>query len=394
MRVGLTGGIGAGKSTVARHLGSLGAVVIDADHIAREVVAPGTAGFEAVVAHFGHGVVKPDGSLDRPALGRLVFADDERRSELNAIVHPRVHERRTELVAAAPVDAVVVEDIPLLVENGLAVAYPLVIVVHAEEGIRIERLVSRGLSADDARARIRAQATVEERRAAADVWLDNSGPVERLLADVGALWADRLVDFEANCRQARPAPRPSQPVIEKADASWAATGNRLVARIEHSAGDRARRVDHVGSTAVPGLPAKDVIDVQVVADDLATAVALAAELSDAGFAPMPGRWFDTLRDGSREGKSLACNADPARAVNVHVRPAGSPAVRDVLLFRDWLRDTPEAVREYADLKRRLSRHRYDRMDDYAAAKTPWLRTALARADTWAERTGWISPTGH
>ena len=192
-RIGLTGGIGAGKSTVARELERLGALVVDADAIAREVVAPGTPGLAAVVAEFGDSVLTPDGSLDRPALGRIVFADPAARARLEAITHPLIRAESARRAAAAPPGAVVVHDVPLIVERGLAAQYDLVVVVGADEDVRLERLVrDRGMTREDALARIRAQATDAERRAVADVWLDNSGTQEELLAQVRDLWRERL----------------------------------------------------------------------------------------------------------------------------------------------------------------------------------------------------------
>jgi dephospho-CoA kinase len=192
LRIGLTGGIGSGKSTVSRLLEQRGAVIVDADAIAREVVAPGTPGLAAVVEAFGDGVVAPDGSLDRPALAAVVFADPDARKRLDAIVHPLVRARATEVAAAAPADAVVVNDVPLLVETGQAGSYDLVLVVEADPATRVARLVQRGLTAEDARARMAAQATDEQRRAVADVVLDNSGTPEELEAQVDRFWADRV----------------------------------------------------------------------------------------------------------------------------------------------------------------------------------------------------------
>ncbi|WP_448608036.1 dephospho-CoA kinase [Geodermatophilus sp. URMC 60] len=192
LRIGLTGGIGSGKSTVAGLLAARGARIVDADRIAREVVEPGTPGLEAVVAAFGPGVLAPDGALDRPALAAVVFADPDARRRLDGIVHPLVRARAAELVAATPPDAVVVQDVPLLVETGQAGSYDLVLVVEADPGTRVRRLVGRGLSEDDARARIAAQATDEQRRAVADVVLDNSGTVEELEAQVERFWAERV----------------------------------------------------------------------------------------------------------------------------------------------------------------------------------------------------------
>ena len=153
LRIGLTGGIGSGKSTVSALLAERGAVVVDADRIAREVVEPGTPGLQAVVAEFGTEVLGPDGALDRPALAAVVFADPAARARLDGIVHPLVRARATELVAAAPPDAVVVQDVPLLVETGQAGSYDLVLVVEADPEARVRRLVGRGLSEEDARAR-------------------------------------------------------------------------------------------------------------------------------------------------------------------------------------------------------------------------------------------------
>jgi dephospho-CoA kinase len=192
LRIGLTGGIGSGKSTVSGLLAERGAVVVDADRIAREVVEPGSPGLAAVVEAFGPQVLTPDGALDRPALAAVVFADPEARARLDGIVHPLVRHRTAELVAAAPADAVVVNDVPLLVETGQAASYDLVLVVEADPETRVARLVQRGLTAEDARARIAAQATDEQRRAVADVVLDNSGTPEELADQVDRFWVERV----------------------------------------------------------------------------------------------------------------------------------------------------------------------------------------------------------
>jgi dephospho-CoA kinase len=192
LRIGLTGGIGSGKSTVAELLAGHGALVVDADRIAREVVEPGTPGLAAVVAEFGEQVLAPDGSLDRPALAALVFSDPAARARLDAVVHPLVRARAAELLSAAPRDAVVVQDVPLLVETGQAGSYDLVVVVATEAEERVRRLVGRGLNADDARARIASQASDEERAAVADVVLTNDGDRAGLAAQVDRLWAERV----------------------------------------------------------------------------------------------------------------------------------------------------------------------------------------------------------
>ncbi|MEU0986990.1 dephospho-CoA kinase [Streptomyces sp. NPDC005953] len=191
LSVGLTGGIGAGKSEVSRLLASYGAVLIDADRIAREVVEPGTPGLAAIVETFGPGVLGGDGSLDRPKLGSIVFADPERLAALNAIVHPLVRARSQALEEAAAPDAVVVHDVPLLTENELAGLYDLVIVVDASAETQLERLVRvRGMADSEARARMAAQATREERRAIADLVIDNDGPLEALEPQVRTVWAE------------------------------------------------------------------------------------------------------------------------------------------------------------------------------------------------------------
>jgi dephospho-CoA kinase len=193
LNIGLTGGIGSGKSTVSALLAERGAVIVDADRIAREVVEPGTPGLAAVVSAFGEGVVGPDGGQDRAALAAVVFADAEARARLDGIVHPLVRARAAEVVAAAPPDAVLVHDIPLLVETGQAGRYELVLVVQADLGTRVARLVARGMTEDDARARIAAQATDEQRAAVADVVLDNSGTREELAAQVSRFWTEQVL---------------------------------------------------------------------------------------------------------------------------------------------------------------------------------------------------------
>ncbi|MCI3277323.1 dephospho-CoA kinase [Streptomyces cylindrosporus] len=191
LKVGLTGGIGAGKSEVSRLLVASGAVLIDADRIAREVVEPGTPGLAAVVEAFGEDVLAADGTLDRPKLGSIVFADPEKLAVLNSIVHPLVGARSRELEQAAAEDAVVIHDVPLLAENGLAGLYDLVIVVDAAPETQLDRLVRlRGMTEADARARMAAQATREQRRAIADIVIDNDVPLEELERRVKEVWAE------------------------------------------------------------------------------------------------------------------------------------------------------------------------------------------------------------
>ncbi|MBT2366667.1 dephospho-CoA kinase [Streptomyces sp. ISL-10] len=189
LKVGLTGGIGAGKSEVSRLLASYGAVLIDADRIAREVVEPGTEGLAAVVDAFGPDILTPEGTLDRPRLGAIVFNAPDRLATLNAIVHPLVGARSRELEAAAGPDAVVIHDVPLLTENGLASLYDLVVVVDATPETQLDRLVRlRGMSEADARARMAAQATREQRLEIADLVIDNDGPLAELEPQVRKVW--------------------------------------------------------------------------------------------------------------------------------------------------------------------------------------------------------------
>jgi dephospho-CoA kinase len=191
VRVGLTGGVGAGKSTAARALADLGAVVVDADALAREVVATGTPGLAAVVAEFGPDILAPDGSLDRSRLGQLVFSDPARRKALEAIVHPLVRRRAGELEAAAPAGALVVHDIPLLAETGQDGSFDAVLVVDVPVEVQVERLVrARGWSADEAAARIAAQAAREDRLAVATHVLDNSGTPEDLRRHVAEVFEE------------------------------------------------------------------------------------------------------------------------------------------------------------------------------------------------------------
>ncbi|MEO9222008.1 MAG: dephospho-CoA kinase [Mycobacteriaceae bacterium] len=389
LRVGLTGGIGAGKSTVSRRWAERGAVVVDADLIAREVVAVGTPGLEQLVDEFGPDIVVSDGTLNRPALAAKAFGDHAVRSALNGILHPLIGARTAELVAAAPADAVVVQDIPLLVEGGLAPMFHLVVVVHAEVEARVARLVGqRGMSDADARARISAQASDAERRAAADVWLDNSGAPVALESVVDELWIRRLQPFERNLRLRIPV-REESAVLVPADDEWAAQGERLAARLRMACGGRALRVDHIGSTAVAGLAATDVLDFQVTVVSVEDAAALEQPLADAGFPPRPSTHSHPPKPGGPGpwAERLHSGADPARPVNVHVRVQDSPGQRFALLLRDWLRVDADARLEYLQFKRDAVRAT-DTSDAYAAATGPWRDAAYPRAVAWAERTGW------
>ncbi len=188
-RIGLAGGIGSGKSTVSARLAELGAVVIDYDRLARESVEPGTPGLAAIAERFGDDVIAADGTLDRNALGAVVFGDDTARADLEAITHPAIFELATALEATVADDGVVVHDLPLLVEAGMATLFDLVVVVDVPEDVQVERLVTlRGMTEAEVRARLAAQASREERAAVADVVLDNTGTIEDLEARVDELW--------------------------------------------------------------------------------------------------------------------------------------------------------------------------------------------------------------
>jgi dephospho-CoA kinase len=192
--IALTGGIASGKSTISRRLAELGAAVVDADVLSREAVEPGSPGLEAIAERFGPSVLTADGALDRPALGAIVFSDDDARSDLNAIVHPEVRRLAAARLAAigrtAP-DAVTIYDVPLLVETGVDHSFDLVVVADADATTRVERLVTlRGLGRDEAERRVAAQASDEARRAIADVLIDTTGDIEDTIAQVDALWDD------------------------------------------------------------------------------------------------------------------------------------------------------------------------------------------------------------
>lgn len=393
LRVGLTGGIGAGKSAAARRLAEHGAIIVDSDRIARDVVLPGTAGLREIIAAFGDRVLDAEGRLDRAAVAGIVFADPAARARLEEIVHPRVRSRSAELVATAPADAVVVNDVPLLVEVGLAAAYHLVLVVTAAPETRVARLVrDRGLSREQARERIAAQADDARRQAAADVLLSNEGELTDLHRAVDLVWRDRLVPYEDNLRHRRPAP-PAPRVLVEPDPAWPGQFDRLAARIRHATGSATLRIDHVGPTAVCGLPAPDVIEIQVTAASVGEAAALTGPLIEAGFPPYSGelgrldRRYHRSTAGRIGGQRVRPEAplrgaggpthrcaDPGRPADVYVRVAGTAEWRSALLVRDYLRANPDARATYQE--------RRDR------AEEPWAVEDGAPAERWALTSGW------
>ena len=376
LRIGLTGGIGAGKSTVSATFSECGGIVVDGDVIAREVVEPGTTGLTKLVDSFGSQILRPDGALDRPALAAIAFSDENKRQTLNEIVHPLVAHRRSELIAAASEDAVIVEDIPLLVESGMAPLFPLVVVVHADPEIRVQRLIDhRGFSEADARARIAAQATEEQRRRVADVWLDNSATAGHLVEQAREFWYQRILPFAHNLSTGRPTPDPDE--LVPADPSWPSQAERIRARLNTTCGHRALRIDHIGSTAVTGMDARDIIDVQVSVASPELADELTEDLLRAGYPRVGSVTADRSIDGSTTlwPKRLHASADPGRPTHVHIRSDGSPNQRFALLFVDWLNANPGVRADYLDAKH----------SDRTAA---WVLDAYGRAESWAHGTDW------
>lgn len=401
LRIGLTGGIGAGKSALSSTFARCGAVIVDGDVIAREVVQPGTEGLAALVDAFGADILLPDGSLDRPALAAKAFRDDEARQRLNGIVHPLVGKRRAEIIASVPADSVVVEDIPLLVESGMAPLFPLVVIVYADVEVRLRRLVDqRGMAEDDARARIAAQAGDDQRRAVADIWVDNSGSPDDLVQRAQEVWDQRIVPFAHNLSTGQIAQAPAR--VVPPDPAWPNQAQRILNRLRTTCGHRALRVDHIGSTAVPDFPAKDVIDVQITVESLAVADELAEPLLSAGYPRIESVVEDVAKSGARSGvdrynrdddptlwsKRIHASADPGRPTNVHIRVDGWPNQQFALLFVDWLTADPDARAEYLSVKRTAEAEGGGDTADYVAVKEPWFLDAYRRAWEWADATGW------
>ena len=378
LRIGLTGGIGAGKSTVSTAFVQCGGVIVDGDVISREVVQPGTEGLAALVDHFGHDILLPDGALNRPALAAKAFADEEQRARLNAIVHPLVATRRAEIVAAVAHDQVIVEDIPLLVESQMAPLFPLVVVVHADPDLRLHRLITiRGMDPADARARIAAQAKDEQRRRVADVWLDNSGSEGHLVEQARELWYQRILPFAHNLTTGTPAPESG--LLVAADPNWPDQAARILARLNTSCGHRAVRIDHIGSTAIAGLDARDVIDVQITVASLEMADELADALRQAGYPRVDSVTADVrfadATDSALWHKRFHASADPGRPTHIHIRVDGWPNQQFALLFVDWLNANPGVRADYAHAKRSNTTHQ-------------WFADAHGRAWAWAQATGW------
>lgn len=221
----------------------------------------------------------------------------------------------------------------------------------------------------------------------ADAWIEADG-TDRWEGAIDDLCRDRLVPFDANLRSGRRAPRRRHPEIVEPDAEWPVTAQRLIGRLQWAIGEQAIRIDHIGSTAVPGLPAKDLIDIQVAVADLAGAGCVAVAARSAGFVHVNGSWFGEDRTGAAHREEVCVDADPGRPVNVNIRPVSAPVWRDTLLLRDWLRQSPSARAEYGALKRELALGSASDVDDYGEKKMPWIRAALPVAEEWARGTGW------
>lgn len=382
LRIGLTGGIGAGKSTVSATFADCGGVIVDGDVISREVVEPGTEGLAKLVEAFGEDILLPDGALNRPALAAKAFQNDEQRATLNGIVHPLVGKRRQEIIDSVAEGTVVVEDIPLLVETGMAPFFPLVVVVWADEETRVTRLIKRGLPEHDARARMKAQASDEQRRAIADVLLDNSGTQEELVEKARQLWFDRVLPLAENIRTGRVVR--TAPRLVPHDPAWAADAQRIINRVKAAAGAKVLRADHIGSTSVDRLDAQDVVDIQVTVASLEDADEIAGALAAVGYPRVADHDSDVAHDDTgRWGKRFHGAADPGRAANIHLRVDGWPNQRFALLFPAWLAANPDAREEYLQIKRAALS-----APDYVDAKEPWFAEAYPKALAWAEATGW------
>ncbi|MBP2414540.1 dephospho-CoA kinase [Arthrobacter stackebrandtii] len=345
LSIGLTGGIAAGKSLLAARFRELGAVLIDADRLARDALAPGTPGLAAVAARFGTETLLPDGSLDRPRLGSIVFGDADARVALNAIVHPIVRAAAAELKAealrgaggraaggdaAVPGDggvrsAIVVEDIPLLVETGQGARFHLVVVVQAPEEERVARMVrDRGMSEVEARSRLAAQASDAERAAAADVLIINDSSPEEAVAQLDALWHGRLLPFAANLDAGRPA-EPAQArqpgaagVREGAGgaAATAALAGRIAARLEAAVGGSAEHIGGPAGVGQPGEAESARLLLEVRLKDSSGADDVLPGLASAGWFPAPG---SGARPGAGAEPVVLRSADPGLAAAVVVR---------------------------------------------------------------------------
>jgi dephospho-CoA kinase len=217
--------------------------------------------------------------------------------------------------------------------------------------------------------------------AAADVWLED-------VASLDALWRDRLVPFAANLAAGVRAHRRRRAVLVEPDPTWSVQAQRLIARLRAAVADQVHRIDHIGSTSVPGLAAKQLVDIQIVVADFATASRVADAASAAGFVRVAGPLWCVDQFGVRHDEEVVVDADPGRPVNVNIRPIAAPIWRETLLFRDWLRAEPAARNEYEAMKRELAARPDSNVDEYSVDKYPWISAATARAEKWAARVGY------
>ncbi len=397
LRVGVTGGIGSGKSTVSARLGELGADVVDADRVAREVVEPGRPALEGIRERFGTSVIRDDGSLDRAALAAVVFADPVALRSLEEITGPAITAEVARRRGRVPREQVSVFDMPLLVERGLWVHEHLCLVVEVDADTRVRRLVEgRGLDEVDARRRITAQATDGERRAVADVVLDNTRSPSHLQRLVDALWNERLVPYDANLRTGTRSRGPESGAVVPRD-DWPARGERVVHRIAAALSEvhGVSGVEHIGPTAVPGLLATDVVDVQIAVTSLGAADASPFRdgLAGAGYVLARGNERDPPHplgaDPETWAERLWGGCDPAAVVHVHVRAVDSAGWRFALLVRDWLRADPEAREEHTSVRRRLLALD-PRTAAYVETEESWFEGAWHRAEAWAATTSWTA----
>ena len=400
LRIGLTGGIGAGKSTVSATFSECGGIVVDGDVISREVVEPGTEGLAKLVDAFGAHILRPDGALDRPALAAIAFSDEDKRQTLNGIVHPLVAHRRSELIAAAAEDAVIVEDIPLLVESQMAPMFPLVVIVHADPEVRVSRLIEyRGFTEADARARIAAQATEEQRRQVADVWLDNAGTEGELVEKARELWYQRILPFAHNLTTRTPVRACRRTGPRRPDVAGPGAAHRRAAEHHLRAPccpHRPHRVDRGGRYGRQGRH-RHAGDGRVArgcrrARRGPAARRLSARRGDhlrraEARCPQHRRAVRPPQRYTRCGtSSFHASGDPGRPTNIHIRVAGWPNQQFALLFVDWLAANPGVRADYLAVKRSAAQH--DDVARYADAKEPWFLDAYRRAWAWADATGW------
>ncbi len=289
----------------------------------------------------------------------------------------------------------------------MAPFFPLVVVVYADAELRVKRLVEhRGMAEADARARIAAQADDAQRRAVADVWLDNSGSSEALIERAREVWDQRILPFAHNISAGEVARAPAR--LAPADPTWPDQARRIVNRLKTACGAKALRVDHIGSTAVPELDAKDTIDVQVTVESLSAADELGAALLSAGYPRVSHITTDVDRSDARSTvgrydhrddpglwrKRIHGSADPGRPTNIHLRVDGWPNQQFALLFVDWLVANPDVREEYLAVKRKAEQvgGSGGDIERYAPAKEPWLLDAYRRAWAWADVSGW-QPAG-